>query len=101
MRWLSWGGCRGKRRGETMAWDAGHAFRANGTLAAWTKVIDGADVVINLAGRSVDCRYTKANRAAILRSLASGFEFTFPSWAPAAVDLVRAFRGHSRTLSEL
>lgn len=28
---------------------------------AWADEIDGADVVINLAGRSVDCRYTAAN----------------------------------------
>ena len=27
------------------------------TLGAWAEEIDGADVVINLAGRSVDCRY--------------------------------------------
>jgi hypothetical protein len=31
-------------------------------------VIDGADVVINLAGRSVDCRYTPANRKEIMES---------------------------------
>ncbi len=30
--------------------------------------IDGADVVINLAGRSVDCRYHEANRREILES---------------------------------
>ena len=30
-------------------------------LGAWADEIDGADVVINLAGRSVDCRYTAAN----------------------------------------
>ena len=30
--------------------------------------IDGSDIVINLAGRSVDCRYTPANRAEILSS---------------------------------
>jgi uncharacterized protein (TIGR01777 family) len=35
---------------------------------AWTAEIDGADVVINLAGRSVNCRYTPANRAAIMDS---------------------------------
>jgi uncharacterized protein (TIGR01777 family) len=34
----------------------------------WVKVLDGADVVINLAGRSVDCRYSAANKAAILES---------------------------------
>lgn len=31
-------------------------------------LVDGADVLVNLAGRSVDCRYTAANRAEILRS---------------------------------
>lgn len=39
-----------------------------GTLGPWVKEIDGADVVINLAGRSVNCRYTPANRKAILDS---------------------------------
>ena len=34
----------------------------------WTREIDGADVVINLAGRSVNCRYTPANRQEILDS---------------------------------
>ena len=38
------------------------------TLGGWTKAIDGADVVINLAGRSVNCRYTAENRHEILRS---------------------------------
>ncbi|WP_291055775.1 DUF1731 domain-containing protein [Herbiconiux sp.] len=39
-----------------------------GDLAAITGLIDGADLVINLAGKSVDCRYTPANRAEIFRS---------------------------------
>ena len=38
------------------------------TLGPWTDEIDGADVVINLAGRSVNCRYNAANRKAILDS---------------------------------
>jgi uncharacterized protein (TIGR01777 family) len=37
-------------------------------VGAWTTEIDGADVVINLAGRSVNCRYTPANRRAIMDS---------------------------------
>ena len=37
-------------------------------LGDWTKTVDGADVVINLAGRSVNCRYTAANRKEILES---------------------------------
>jgi len=32
------------------------------------RVVDGSDVVINLAGKSVNCRYGAANRAEILRS---------------------------------
>lgn len=35
---------------------------------AWTAEIDGCDAVINLAGRSVNCRYTAENRRAILES---------------------------------
>ncbi|HET8773412.1 MAG TPA: DUF1731 domain-containing protein [Thermoanaerobaculia bacterium] len=38
------------------------------TLGDWAEEIDGADVVINLAGRSVDCRYGAKQREEILRS---------------------------------
>ncbi|MBW8769749.1 MAG: TIGR01777 family oxidoreductase [Gemmatimonadetes bacterium] len=38
------------------------------TVAGWAKEIDGSDVVINLAGRSVNCRYGKANRREMLES---------------------------------
>jgi uncharacterized protein (TIGR01777 family) len=37
-------------------------------LGEWTREIEHADAVINLAGRSVNCRYTPANRASILQS---------------------------------
>lgn len=37
-------------------------------LGPWTNEFDGADVVINLAGRSVNCRYTQANRREIMES---------------------------------
>ncbi len=37
-------------------------------MGPWTKVIEGADVVINLAGRSVNCRYTALNRREIKNS---------------------------------
>ena len=38
------------------------------TLGDWVQAIDGADIVINLAGRSVNCRYTPENRHAIKES---------------------------------
>src|SRR5271170_3452585 len=34
----------------------------------WAAELDGADVVINLAGRSVNCRYTPENRRQIMDS---------------------------------
>lgn len=39
-----------------------------GDTAAITELLDGADLVVNLAGKSVNCRYSPANRAEILRS---------------------------------
>jgi uncharacterized protein (TIGR01777 family) len=44
-----------------LAWDGQ-------TLGAWAAEIDGADVVINLAGRSVNCRYNARNRREIVDS---------------------------------
>ncbi len=38
------------------------------TLGPWTEALEGADALINLAGRSVDCRYNAANRRAIMDS---------------------------------
>ncbi|MEZ5285373.1 MAG: hypothetical protein R2712_11325 [Vicinamibacterales bacterium] len=38
------------------------------TVGPWQAQLDDAEVVINLAGRSVDCRYDAANRHAILHS---------------------------------
>lgn len=45
----------------TVAWDGA-------TLGLWVKEVDGSDVVINLAGRSVNCWYTPNNRHEILDS---------------------------------
>jgi hypothetical protein len=44
-----------------VAWDAR-------TPGPWAAELDGADVVVNMAGRSVNCRYTPANRRAIMES---------------------------------
>ena len=38
------------------------------TLSDWARELDGADVIINLAGRSVNCRYTPENRREIMQS---------------------------------
>jgi uncharacterized protein (TIGR01777 family) len=48
-------------RVRTAAWDA----KSPGD---WQAEIDGADVVINLAGKSVNCRYHAGNRRAIIDS---------------------------------
>jgi hypothetical protein len=48
-------------RWRTVAWDGR-------SLGTWASELEGADVVINLAGRSVDCRYTAANRRSIMDS---------------------------------
>jgi uncharacterized protein (TIGR01777 family) len=44
--------------GRAVAWDAE-------TLGAWTSEFEDADAVINLAGRSVNCRYNARNRRLI------------------------------------
>ncbi len=38
------------------------------TVGEWARSLDGAVAVVNLTGRSVDCRYTAANRRAIIDS---------------------------------
>ncbi len=45
----------------TARWDAE-------TVGDWAAELEGADVVVNLAGRNVDCRYGEANRRAIMDS---------------------------------
>ncbi|WP_210505425.1 epimerase [Naasia sp. SYSU D00057] len=47
------------RRGADATWGDPDAIR---------RVLDGADLLVNLAGKSVDCRYSARNRAEILRS---------------------------------
>lgn len=44
-----------------VAWDAR-------TVGRWAAEVEGAGAVINLAGRNVNCRYSPANRQAILAS---------------------------------
>jgi hypothetical protein len=51
----------GKAPWRVVAWDA-H------TLGPWASEMDGADVVINLAGKNVNCRYGPENRRLIMDS---------------------------------
>ena len=54
------------RHGKSEAW---RVEIWNGeTLGDWSDEIDGADVVINLAGRSVNCRYNEKNRREMMDS---------------------------------
>jgi uncharacterized protein len=46
---------------QTVHWDGEHA-------GPWVETLEGADVCINLAGRSVNCRYRARNREAIYNS---------------------------------
>ncbi len=46
---------------KTIKWDGK-------TLGEWTEELKGADVVINMAGRSVNCRYNQKNRYLIMNS---------------------------------
>src|SRR2546423_1655354 len=38
------------------------------TRAAWARELEGAMAVVNLTGRSVECRHTRANRREIVES---------------------------------
>lgn len=38
------------------------------TVGEWARLLEGAEAVFNLAGRSVNCRYTRANRREIVAS---------------------------------
>lgn len=50
-----------KLTGRSVSWDGR-------TLGDWVNELEGADAVINLAGRSVNCRYNATNRDEIIRS---------------------------------
>jgi NAD dependent epimerase/dehydratase family enzyme len=38
------------------------------TVGAWARELEGADAVVNLCGKSVDCRYTEENRKLLISS---------------------------------
>lgn len=60
-----------------VAWDAA-------TLGGWASELEGADVVINLAGHSVNCRYTAKNRQRIIESRVESTQIVGQAIAQAA-----------------
>lgn len=48
--------------------DSGHVCWDGESLGPWAAEIDGSDVVINLAGRSVNCRYSEKNLREMMAS---------------------------------
>jgi uncharacterized protein (TIGR01777 family) len=52
---------RGASSAGVVPWDAR-------SIGDWAREIDGSDVVINLAGRSVNCRYTPKNKEEMMSS---------------------------------
>ncbi len=60
-----------------VAWDAA-------TLGGWTSELEGADAVINLAGHSVNCRYTAKNRQRIIESRVKSTQIVGQAIAQAA-----------------
>jgi uncharacterized protein (TIGR01777 family) len=52
---------RNPERNNEIRWDAR-------TLGEWKQVLENADVLINLTGKSVDCRYTEKNKKEIYTS---------------------------------
>lgn len=56
------------RRRERLEPGVRHVVWDGRTVGAWAEEIDGADAVINLAGRSVSCRYTDANLRQMMSS---------------------------------
>jgi len=51
----------GVAAGRVVPWDGR-------TLGPWAAELEGADLVLNLAGRSVNCRYTARNLRAMMES---------------------------------
>ena len=72
-----------------VAWDGA-------TLGDWQREIDGCDVVINLAGRSVNCRYTAANREEILQSRVLSTRVVGQAMREASAPATRVAAGEHR-----
>ncbi|HEX8657661.1 MAG TPA: NAD-dependent epimerase/dehydratase family protein, partial [Hymenobacter sp.] len=55
---ISRGGATGA---DSLRWDAR-------SLGPWAAELEGADILLNMAGRTVDCRYNEANKREIIAS---------------------------------
>lgn len=76
---------------QTVHWDGE-------TAGAWTEHLEGADVCINLTGRSINCRFTEANRkilydsrivpARLLNRVISGLDNPPKVWLNAATATI-------------
>lgn len=45
-----------------------YAYWDGKTIGEWAQLLEGADLLVNLAGKNVNCRYTEENKAAIFAS---------------------------------
>lgn len=50
------------------------------TIGPWAKWIDGASAIVNLVGRTVDCRKTPANKKVILESRVNSVQAIGKAW---------------------
>lgn len=70
---LTRGGDRVDGRVRYVQWDAK-------TVGPWAKWLDGASAIVNLVGRTVDCRKTPANKKVILESRVDSVNALAAAW---------------------
>ncbi|GLY32678.1 DUF1731 domain-containing protein [Kineosporia sp. NBRC 101731] len=73
------------RRPEQLEHGVRHQVWDGRTLGAWADEVDGADAVINLAGRTVSCRYTDENLRQMMHSRVDSTRVVGEAIAKAAV----------------
>jgi len=56
------------RGGDSISGNIQYAHWDGKSLGSWVSVLEGADILINLVGKNVNCRYTEKNRSEILKS---------------------------------
>lgn len=56
------------RRETGATWNVHYRIWNGATIGDWSKCLEGADLLVNLAGKSVNCRYTPENKKAIIES---------------------------------